>query len=57
MSDPVPSPPHYDGPLDLLLEIVRRDQLSIRDLPIAHLTRQYLDYLRNADQLDLNLSA
>ena len=57
MSDPVPSPPHYDGPLDLLLEIVRRDQLSIRDLPIAHLTRQYLDYLRTADQLDLNLSA
>jgi chromatin segregation and condensation protein Rec8/ScpA/Scc1 (kleisin family) len=40
MSDPVPSLPHYDGPLDLLLEIVRRDQLSIRDLPIAHLTRQ-----------------
>ena len=57
MSDPVPSLPHYDGPLDLLLEIVRRDQLSIRDLPIAHLTRQYLDYLRTADQLDLNLSA
>jgi segregation and condensation protein A len=57
MSDPVPSLPHYDGPLDLLLEIVRHEHLSIRDLPMAHLTRQYLDYLRTADQLDLNLSA
>ena len=57
MSERTTSLPYYEGPLDLLLEIVRRDRLSIRDLPIAQMTRQYLGYLRSAHTLDLNLSA
>lgn len=49
--------PQFEGPLDLLLALVYKNKLSITDLPIAEITRQYLEYLRTADDLDLNLGA
>ncbi|MBI4465680.1 MAG: segregation/condensation protein A [Acidobacteria bacterium] len=36
----------YEGPLDLLLDLVRQQQINIYDIPIAQITAQYLDYLR-----------
>lgn len=47
--------PRFEGPLDLLLELVRKHQLDITDIPISEITRQYLDYLHQAEQLDIDL--
>jgi segregation and condensation protein A len=49
--------PQYEGPLDLLLELVRRNELDIRNLPMAEVTRQFLEYLATAEKLDLDLDA
>ena len=45
----------YDGPIDLLLDLVRKHKLDIFDLPIAKITEQYLDYLRRAEELNIDL--
>lgn len=42
----------FSGPLDLLLYLIRRDELDIQDIPIAHLTQQYLDYVHLLEQID-----
>jgi len=47
--------PQYEGPLDLLLSIVRRNELSIADLPLAPIAAQYLAYIKEAEALDVNL--
>jgi segregation and condensation protein A len=47
----------YDGPLDLLLDLIRKQQIDIRDIPISTITAQYLDYLDKAREMDMNLSA
>lgn len=47
----------YDGPLDLLLDLIRRQQIDIRDIPIATITAQYLAYLDQARELDIDLGA
>ena len=47
----------YDGPLDLLLDLIRRQQIDIRDIPIATITQQYLLYLEKAREMDLDLGA
>jgi segregation and condensation protein A len=46
----------FSGPLDLLLYLIRKDELDIRDIPIAHITRQYLDYLEIFRALDLEVA-
>ncbi|MCK6524718.1 segregation/condensation protein A [Myxococcota bacterium] len=46
----------YDGPLELLLYIIRRDGLDIRDINISHITAEYLDYLDMMTQLDLDIA-
>jgi len=48
---------HYDGPLDLLLDLIRRQQIDIKDIPIATITAQYLDYLEKAREMDMDLGA
>lgn len=48
--------PVYDGPLDLLLDLIRKQQIDIIDIPIARITEQYLDYLRLMEELDINLA-
>jgi segregation and condensation protein A len=47
----------YEGPLDLLLDLIRRQQINIYDIPIAKITQQYLGYLEQAADLDIEVSA
>jgi segregation and condensation protein A len=47
----------YEGPLDLLLDLIRKQQINIYDIPIATITRQYLDYMQRAIELDIELSS
>jgi segregation and condensation protein A len=49
--------PQYDGPLDLLLDLIRSQKLDIRDIPIAKITAQYFEYMEQARQLDFDLGA
>ena len=46
----------FEGPLDLLLYLVRREEVELYDLSLERLTRQYLDYLGNVAQPDLDLA-
>jgi len=46
----------FEGPLDLLLYLIKKDEIDIYDIPIAHITEQYLEYLRLMDQLDIALA-
>jgi len=48
---------HYEGPLDLLLDLIRKQQVDIRDIPIAKITGQYFEYMEQARQMDIDLSA
>jgi segregation and condensation protein A len=48
---------HYEGPLDLLLDLIRKQQINIYDIPIAKITAQYLDYMQKAMELDIELSS
>ena len=58
MSGPVGiSLPRFEGPLDLLLDLVRRNEIKITDIPVAEITRQYLEYLDAAEELDMDLGA
>ena len=47
----------YEGPLDLLLDLIRKQQLNIYDIPIARITAQYLEYLETAAARDIELSS
>jgi len=47
----------YEGPLDLLLDLIRKQQINIYDIPIASITQQYLDYMQKALEMDIELSA
>lgn len=46
----------FEGPLDLLLYLVKKDHLNIYDIPIAQVTQQYLAYLELMKLLDLNIA-
>jgi segregation and condensation protein A len=48
---------HYQGPLDLLLDLIRKQEIDIRDIPIARITKQYLAYLDQARELDMDIGA
>src|SRR5579862_1858064 len=47
----------YDGPLDLLLDLIRKQDIDIYDIPIARITAQYLVYVERMRQLDVNVAA
>ena len=47
----------FEGPLDLLLYLIRRQNLDILDIPIAEITRQYVDYIEMMRDLRLELAA
>jgi segregation and condensation protein A len=47
----------YDGPLDLLLDLIRKQNINIYDIPIAQITAQYLAYVERMKQLDVNIAA
>jgi segregation and condensation protein A len=44
----------FEGPLDLLLFLIKKNEVNIYDIPIAQITEQYLDYLRYAAAFDLD---
>ncbi len=47
----------YQGPLDLLLDLIRKQQIDIKDIPIATITKQYLAYMSKAREMDIDLGA
>ena len=47
----------YDGPLDLLLDLIRRQDIDIYDIPIATITGQYLQYVESIKHLDVDVAA
>jgi segregation and condensation protein A len=55
-----PPPPvklgNYEGPLDLLLDLIRKQQINIYDIPIARITQQYLDYLHLMKELNIDVA-
>jgi segregation and condensation protein A len=48
---------HYEGPLDLLLDLIRKQQIDIKDIPIATITAQYLAYIDKAREMDMDLGS
>ena len=46
----------FEGPLDLLLYLIKKEEVNIYDIPIARVTEQYLDYLNLMQLLDLKLA-
>ncbi|MED5370795.1 MAG: segregation/condensation protein A [Myxococcota bacterium] len=46
----------YDGPLELLLYLIRRDGIDVRDIPISQVTNEYLRYLDMMAELDLDVA-
>lgn len=48
---------NFEGPLDLLLFFIRRDELNIYDIPISHITREFLEYIRLMEELDLDVAS
>jgi segregation and condensation protein A len=47
----------YEGPLDLLLDLIRKQDIDIYDIPIAKITAQYLSYVEKIRNLDVNVAA
>src|SRR5215831_15984610 len=47
----------YEGPLDLLLDLIRKQDIDIYDVPIARITAQYLAYVEKMRDLDVNVAA
>src|SRR5712691_2808547 len=47
----------YDGPLDLLLDLIKKQEIDIHNIPIAKITGQYLEYLHKLESLDMDISA
>lgn len=46
----------FEGPLDLLLHLIRKNELDIYDIPIAIITQQYMEYLRLMETLNLDIA-
>lgn len=47
----------FEGPLDLLLYLIKRQNLDILDIPVAEITRQYMEYIALMDELRLEVAA
>ncbi len=47
---------NYHGPLDLLLYLIKRNEVDIRNIPVAPIAEQYMQYLRRLETLDINLA-
>ncbi len=48
---------NFEGPLDLLLFFIRRDELDIYDIPISYITNQFLEYIQFMEELDLSVAS
>src|ERR1041384_4932204 len=49
--------PLYEGPLDLLLDLIRRQKLDIYDIPIAKVTEQYLTFLHLMEEMNVDVAS
>lgn len=49
--------PQFEGPFDLLLFFIERDELDIYDIPIADITRDFLDYMHHMEQMDIEVAS
>ncbi len=49
--------PHFEGPFDLLLFFIERDELDIYDIPISEVTDDFLAYLKEAEQMNIDLAS
>ena len=47
---------HFEGPLDLLLHLIKKNEVNIYDIPIALITQQYLDTIEFMQELDLDIA-
>jgi len=47
----------FEGPFDLLLHLIKKNELDIYDIPIAEITRQYMDYLHQMETLDMEIAS
>lgn len=47
----------FEGPFDLLLHLIDKNEVDIYDIPIAEITAQYLDYIEQMQELDLDVAA
>ena len=47
----------FEGPLDLLLHLIKQSNIDIYDISIDEITKQYLDYLHHQQQLNINIAA
>src|SRR5262245_13113238 len=57
MEDLKISLPLYEGPLDLLLDLIRKQKIDIYDIPIAKVTQQYLSYLHLMQELNVDVAS
>lgn len=48
---------HFEGPFDLLLFFIERDELDIYDIPIAKITDDFLNYVREMESLNIDLAS
>ena len=46
---------NFDGPLDLLLQLLEKNKVDIYDIPIAEITAQYFSYIRRMEETDLDV--
>ena len=46
---------NFEGPMDLLVFFIQRDKLNIYDIPIAHITKEFLDYMKMMDLINIDL--
>src|SRR5256885_14390979 len=49
--------PLYEGPLDLLLDLIKKQEMNIHDIQIAKITSEYLEYLHKLEELNVDVSA
>jgi len=47
----------FEGPLDLLLYLIRKENIEIVDIPVAEITRQYIEYIELMQEMQLDLAA
>jgi segregation and condensation protein A len=49
--------PHFEGPFDLLLFFIERDELEITDIPISRITNDFLEYLHHLESLNIEVAS
>ncbi len=49
--------PQFEGPFDLLLFFIERDELDIHDIPISNITAEFLEYIRKAEEMNIDLAS